>query len=553
MSLIGKLQNLNLRMKFILPIAAMLVFSMAVIGGYLVKRQSDSFYRELGSSSETMLRLLAINSESGVLFESTYELDEILKAVAQFEGVEYASVHNIQGDILSHLGEQEVQSQNERPDSLLQMLKDNRLVKYDGTNYGTEVLIIFQPITTEKKVLNREHLGITGGFDNTVTQPYRSEVIGYIELGVSLSSVHQAIVEATTATIIVTALIVISAIMILTLVVNAMTRPITGLVNLTNQIAQGDLSQKVEVRHQDEIGQLGGTFNKMIESLKQSRDEIEQYNRNLEEKIIERTQQLEQAQAQLVQSEKLSAIGQLAAGVAHELNNPLGGILGYAQFTLEKLSKNLPENTSRKEIDSYVRYVTDIEAQARRCKTIVQNLLRFSRSSQTLDLEEVDINKTVEETVSFVGHQLKLSQIGLEVSLDPNLPMIQGNAGQLQQVFTNLIINGMHASEPDSIITIVSRFSPALGEFGGAVELLFVDHGCGIKEEDMKKIFEPFFTTKEIGKGTGLGLSVSYGIIKAHQGEITVTSKTGEGTTFTIILPVQKPVKASDIVKDKLY
>jgi two-component system NtrC family sensor kinase len=284
----------------------------------------------------------------------------------------------------------------------------------------------------------------------------------------------------------------------------------------------------------------------MIGSLQQSRFEIEQYNRNLEEKIIERTQQLEEAQAQLVQSEKLSAIGQLAAGVAHELNNPLGGILGYAQFTLEKLSKNVPDKTTKKEVDSYVRYVGDIEAQARRCKTIVQNLLRFSRTSQGVEMEEVDVNAAIVDTISFVEHQLRLHQITLETNLDPNLPRIMGNVGQLQQVFTNLTINAMHASQPNSIFRIESRFSRALGEFGGAVELKFIDYGCGINEEDMKKIFEPFFTTKEIGKGTGLGLSVSYGIIKAHHGEINVTSEVNRGTTFTIVLPVQKSTVPAD-------
>jgi two-component system NtrC family sensor kinase len=284
----------------------------------------------------------------------------------------------------------------------------------------------------------------------------------------------------------------------------------------------------------------------MIESLKQSRDEIELYNRNLEQKIIERTQQLEEAQQQLVQSEKMSAIGQLAAGVAHELNNPLGGILGYAQFTLEKLQKCVPTKTSQKEIDSYTRYVRDIEVQARRCKAIVQNLLRFSRSSKSIDFEEVDINRAIEETMSFVEHQLRLNNISINVTLDRNIPMIHGNVGQLQQVFTNLIINAMHASPSGATIEIISRYSPALGEFGGAVELVFADHGHGIPQEHLKKVFEPFFTTKEVGKGTGLGLSVSYGIIRSHGGEINVIETPGGGATFTMVLPLQKPVEISD-------
>jgi signal transduction histidine kinase len=251
----------------------------------------------------------------------------------------------------------------------------------------------------------------------------------------------------------------------------------------------------------------------------------------------------------LIQSEKMSAIGQLAAGVAHELNNPLGGILGYAQFTLEKLRKNIPEKTTPKEVEGYLRYVGDIELQARRCKTIVQNLLRFSRSSRTVEFDEVDVNRAMEETLTFVEHQLRINQIELEVALTPDLPIVQGNAGQLQQVFTNLIINSMHASEPGSVVGISSRYCPALGEFGGTVELTVSDNGHGIAKEDFKKIFEPFFTTKEVGQGTGLGLSVSYGIVKEHGGEITVESEVGKGTTFTIILPVQKKEPSADIPK----
>ena len=552
MRLPARLRDVNLRMKFILPIATVLIINMCFVGGYLVKRQSDSFMRELESTGETLSKVLAMNAESGTLFESKYELDDILKAVSKFDVVEYAIIYNMDGMILAQLGEKEGNVADDRRKALLERIKTTDHVQYRAKSFGDDIMVIAAPIVNQKSILNREHLGITGGFDNQMSYTYVSEVIGCIELGMSLKAVNKSIYDATIATALVTLLVVISTIFVLTLIINAVTKPVTQLVDVTSQISQGDLTRRVEITQGDEIGQLARTFNKMIGSLQQSRDEIEQYNRNLEEKIIERTQQLEEAQAQLIQSEKLSAIGQLAAGVAHELNNPLGGILGYAQFTLEKLRKNVPDSTTKKEVDSYIRYVSDIETQARRCKTIVQNLLRFSRSSQSIDFEEVDVNAAIEETITFVEHQLRLNQMELEVSLDQEVPRIMGNVGQLQQVFTNLIINAMHASEPNSKIEVMSRFSPALGEFGGAVELSFVDHGCGIHEENLKKIFEPFFTTKDVGKGTGLGLSVSYGIIKAHQGEINVTSVPGEGTTFTIILPVQKPAPKTDTVERTL-
>ncbi|TET95137.1 MAG: HAMP domain-containing sensor histidine kinase, partial [Candidatus Zixiibacteriota bacterium] len=354
-----------------------------------------------------------------------------------------------------------------------------------------------------------------------------------------------------TATLLMLVVLVL-AIVILTFFVRVVTKPIKMLVEVTDQVSRGDLNQRVDIKQHDEIGHLANTFNKMIESLKQSRDEIEEYNRTLEERIVARTRELEQAQAQLIQSEKMGAIGQLAAGVAHELNNPLGGILGYAQFTLEKMKKSLPDKISSKDIDKYIRYLADIETQVRRCKSIVQNLLRFSRASHIAEFEEIDVNKIIEDTITFVEHQLHMNQIELRVALDPNLPPIQGNAGQLQQVFTNLIINAMHASAAESEIKIISRYSPPMGEFDGAVELWFIDQGTGIAPGNIKKVFEPFFTTKEVGKGTGLGLSVSYGIIKSHGGEIKVDSTVGEGTTFTVILPVQRPSEKSDNRNKKL-
>ncbi len=552
MSFLAKLFHSNLRLKFVLPISAMIAISLLVISGYLINRQSAGYIQELEASGRTMIRILAINAESGVLFENKYELDELLKTPAQFESVKFAVVSNLEGTILAQLNESTMVASGIDHASHSETHDSTAVRKITGKD-GQEYLVLCMPVVTVKQSYNLENLGMTGGMATPDGAATVREVIGHIELGLTLDKVNQAILEAKIVSYLFTLVILFGSIILLAFIVGAITKPVRVLVDVTDQVSKGDLTQRVRIKQRDEIGHLADTFNRMIESLKQSRDEVEQYNRNLEEKIVERTLQLEEAQAQLIQSEKMSAIGQLAAGVAHELNNPLGGILGYAQFTLEKLNKNIPEKTTAREIQSYIRYVSDIETQARRCKTIVQNLLKFSRSSRTVDFDDVDVNKAVEETLTFVAHQLHLSQIELEIQLDPNLPHIQGNVGQLQQVFTNLIINAMHASAQGSKIRIQSRYSPALGEFGGAVELTFRDFGIGIKDENLKKIFEPFFTTKEIGKGTGLGLSVSYGIVKEHGGEISVQSEVGVGSTFTIVLPVQKPEADTDNRKEANY
>jgi len=547
MSFLERMQSFRLRTKFMVPISLLLIVSIVVISSYLIDRQADGIRAELKTSGRTMIQMLARNAESGVLFESRYELDELLAILRQFDAVTYAAIYSGEQSTLSTYGvwdEGAVQSKT---------LVDN-FTTPEGTsseyviedNQSDQFFELHFPVVSRKESISRENLGITSGLDQNIARQYVTEEIGSIKLILSLKAVNESIAEAQQTAMLLTVFILIVTILVLSFFVRVVTRPVKMLVAITDQVSRGDLSQRVTINQHDEIGHLANTFNKMIESLAKSRDEIEEYNRNLEEKIIERTLALEEAQAQLIQSEKMSAIGQLAAGVAHELNNPLGGILGYAQFSLEKMKKNVPETGPSKETASYIRYLTDIETQARRCKNIVQNLLRFSRSSHTTEFDDVDVNRVIQDTRTFVEHQLHMNQISLTLDLSDEVPILQANAGQLQQVFTNLIINAMHASESESEIHLVTHNSPAVGEFSGAVEIRFIDQGHGIPPELVNKIFEPFFTTKDVGKGTGLGLSVSYGIIKEHGGEIKVDSVVGEGTTFTIILPVQKRMQDTD-------
>jgi signal transduction histidine kinase len=261
------------------------------------------------------------------------------------------------------------------------------------------------------------------------------------------------------------------------------------------------------------------------------------YNKKLEQMVEERTRNLEKAQSQIIQSAKMTAVGQLGAGVAHELNNPLGGVLGYAQLIIEtfKQSQNDPEKLGQCKA-----YAEFIEREALRCKKIVENLLNFSRKPKSEKLDCQGVNEALQETLSVCGNQLKLKQIKVIVNIDPDLRDVMCIKNQVQQVFANLILNAQQAMEEGGTLKIKAFNVVEREQTVNKIKIQFIDQGKGIAKENLKKIFDPFFTTKTTTNGTGLGLSVSYQIIRAHDGTIEVESEEGKGTTFSIVLPVMK-------------
>lgn len=287
------------------------------------------------------------------------------------------------------------------------------------------------------------------------------------------------------------------------------TRPVERLVAATRTLAKGKFDVQVQVESNDEIGALSTSFNLMAGELR------------------DREVALTEAHTQLIQSEKLAAFGQLGAGVAHEVKNPLAGILACAQFSLRKADPETPVH----------RNLTLIVKETKRCKSIVDNLLRFARQEKAV-LEPMDINRAAEDAMEIVNHQLELHKVKLKRDLGDDLPTIRGNANQLQQVLMNLMMNAQQAmGELGGTVTLVT----AIADDGG-VEIRVADDGPGIPHDHLKKLFEPFFTTKPSGTGTGLGLSVSYGIVQDHHGTITVESSPGAGATFVIRIPAMKEI-----------
>jgi two-component system NtrC family sensor kinase len=240
----------------------------------------------------------------------------------------------------------------------------------------------------------------------------------------------------------------------------------------------------------------------------------------------------------MVEVERLAAMGQVAAGVAHELNNPLSGIMGYSDLAVEQFRRRPPEQVTPGEVGKMVGYFENIGSLTRRCRNIIVDMLKFSRQP-TEDLSPQDLNALIGETLAFLGHQLVKERIDVVRECASELPPFRGNALQMQQVFTNILVNAAHAMPGGGVLSVRTRRE---GDFLVAE---FADTGGGIAPENLRRIFEPFFTTKPVGKGTGLGLSVSHSIVQRHGGEIGVESTVGKGTTFTVRLPLSADAAGS--------
>ena len=288
--------------------------------------------------------------------------------------------------------------------------------------------------------------------------------------------------------------------------------PIRTLEKITKKIAQGDFSESIEVKGRDELASLEVAFNQMEERLKNALWSLEHTIEKLREK-----------QAQLVEAEKLASIGKLAAGIAHEINNPLTSVLTFSNLMLEQCP---PEDPRHERLKLMARE-TD------RARTIVRQLLNFGRET-VIKPEKINVNQPVAEIADSLAAQDAFKGLTLGRRLGEDLPLIFADPAQIGQVVMNLLLNAIHAITPPGRIELSTRRS------GSSVEIVVSDTGEGIAAEHLHKIFDPFFTTKGATKGTGLGLAVSYGIIKKHGGDIEVASTPGQGTTFTVRLPIHE-------------
>ncbi|MBC8018746.1 MAG: HAMP domain-containing protein, partial [Verrucomicrobia bacterium] len=306
-------------------------------------------------------------------------------------------------------------------------------------------------------------------------------------------------------------------------------RPVQRLMNHITLVASGNLGARVAATSNDELGELSVALNRMTENLAKASEELNVWASSLEHKVEERSLEIKRMETQLHHSEKLASLGNLVAGIAHEINNPLTGVLLYASIISD---------------DSRLHPVlkTDLEriiAETHRCAEIVKQLLEFSREA-VAHKEAISINTLLDKVVGLLHRQPSFHDITITCNYDYGLPDVCVDPSQIQQVFVNLFINASHAMEDGGDLSITTT----LVQEEGLVCAEIRDTGCGISEENLTLIFDPFFTTK--AEGTGLGLSISYGIVKNNGGRIEVSSTVGVGSSFSILLPVCREVVCED-------
>jgi len=359
--------------------------------------------------------------------------------------------------------------------------------------------------------------------------PPDRRILGVIDADLSLDRVdaqlaqHQAqLVRFTGGAVLLISLVSVAFIW---LVVH---KPIKELTAGIRQVTQGDLDHSLTVHSQDELGALADAFNEMTSEVSEAHRELTEWAKTLEARVEQKTQELNRAHENMLRVEKMASMGKLAAVVAHEINNPLAGILTYAKL-LKKWLGRWDESLRGEALSS----LDLIESESHRCGEIVKSMLTFARATP-INYEPADLNSIVDRSVRLVQHQLELGNIELHLDLARDLPAVRCDPAQIEQVLVALIMNAIDAMPNGGNLTLRSRFLPATG----GAQLQVQDDGVGIPPELLPNLFEPFFTTKERGHGVGLGLAISKNIVERHHGHVEVASEPGRETTFTITLPV---------------
>jgi two-component system NtrC family sensor kinase len=512
--------SLGLREQLIIPLAVALIAFGAYHTYSAVKTQDQEILREAKQSTLRLADTLRRSTRHAMLHTQRQDLHSMINEVGKREDIDHVRILNKQGAIVYSADPNEINrvldrteeacNQCHKAEEPLQRLETSERTRLFEGKSGHRTLAAIELIPNEPSCWTADcHV-----------HPQEKSLLGVLDVGISLEKADHRVAQTrrkqvTFGILATLAICGFVGVFLDRLVIH----PVKRLLNCTKVIASGQLDCCVESKRRDELGQLVDSFREMTSDLRKAQGDLKKWGTSLEVEVNKKTRELELAQSQIIRSEKLSSLGLLSAGVAHELNSPLMGILTFAQLVRDKM----PEDSSERD---------DLEviiSQTERCATIIRQLLDFSRENNP-EKERRDVNPVLERCIRLVEHQALFHDIEIVRNLSPQPLFVLMDAGQMQQVFLNLLVNAGEAMPSGGQLTITTHTD------AGNVRIIVSDTGTGIPSEDLTRIFDPFFTSKEVGKGTGLGLAVTYGIIEQHGGSIDVASTVGEGTTFTITL-----------------
>lgn len=398
---------------------------------------------------------------------------------------------------------------------------------------GTRVLGIITPIENQPACSNAE----------CHAHPAGQQILGVIDTDLSLAKADVQLAESTRRMIAYTgcALLLI-AVLSWFFVWRVVAVPVRALERGTEHLSAGHLGYQIDVQSRDEIGELADSFNTMSRQLQSAHSENLAWTHSLEERVEQKTRELKRIHEHALHTEKMASIGKMAAVLAHEINNPLSGILTYAKLLKKWTDRLASEDAARQSPAAGVAVslrrteiaeaLDLIASESRRCGDLVKNLLTFSRTTP-INLQRADLNQVIDRSLRLVQHQLDLASIQVQPQLDPDLPKVLCDAAQIEQVLLALIMNALDAMPQGGNLWLTTSFS----RDPSGVRIVIRDDGSGIPPEILPRLFEPFLTTKETGRGVGLGLAISRSILERHSGNIEVQSEVGRGTSFTVTLP----------------
>jgi len=530
----------SLTRRLLLPLTALVAVVAAVSGVTRTRAVERGYHETMIVGADQLSRGLVSATWHAMLADDRQAAYDTMQTVARQQGISRIRIFNKEGRVMFSTGPDQGQLVDKKTEAcVLCHASAQPLVRVETPSRarvfadasGHRHLAMITPIYNEPSCSTAA----------CHAHPDKQRVLGVLDVALELAPADER-VAATRTRILGTAALEVLLISgsLVVLIALLVTRPIRRLVEANAALGRMDLEHPIEISSSRELWELARSFNSMRDRLGEAMAEINRASQQLEAKVAERTEQLRRAHQHLVQADRLASLGQLAASVAHEINNPLSGVLNYSALMSRILKEDGVPQERLPEFRGYLERVTEQTARAGR---IVSDLLAFSRRSKP-QRAPADLNAIVHTTVSLVSHKLRLMNVVAELRLREALPLLPGDASQLQQVVLNLVMNGAQATRQRGQGRVVVTTRAAEG--GDALVLEVQDDGEGIAPETLDRIFDPFFTTKEEGKSLGLGLAVVYGIVESHGGRVEVRSAVGEGATFTVTLPLRPEAGPTD-------